>query len=243
MRTTMRQTGQTARTKRVLNSTGVVTLRSRFAVHYLGLTFFLLLAGTGGGWAAEPPTGPTYTNSLGMRFVRFEPGTFTMGTGTDLRIADIDFNGVEYDEQPAHPVTLTAPFYVLTARVSRAQFLQAGLAGEATGGGRVSWNNAAAFCAWLSKKEGPTYRLPTEAEWEYVRRNPGGVADFDLEWISDWHGAYRNNSLTNPAGPATGVLKVLRNDATNRLSQSSCACLLTSGPPSDRITGRNGHGP
>jgi hypothetical protein len=166
------------------------------------------------------------TNSPGIELVPVAAGSFIMGEAA---------NG-DWDERPAHQVLISQPFLIAAAEISLDQFRQfrpahnCSFEGKATG---VSWNDAVAFCAWLSQREGKPYRLPTEAEWEYAGRagtttpfwsgstpttnaaaaNPWGLRgthDGVLEWCHDCYAPYGWGARTNPAGAAAGLTKVVR---------------------------------
>ena len=114
----------------------------------------------------------TLVNSIGMKLVRIEPGTFLMGQN----------EGGDWDERPVHKVTISKPFYMAVTEVTNAQYEQfdpghrrlrgkCGLSQQDNEAALfVSWHEAVKFCQWLLKKEGKPYRLPTEAEWEYACR-------------------------------------------------------------------------
>ena len=120
---------------------------------------------------AEVPTEKNLTNSLGMTMVRVEPGGFALGSEKG-----------QWDERPVHKVRIARPFYLGVTEVTNAQYEQfdpghrrwRGKLGYSTADDEavvfVSWEDAVAFCRWLSNKEGRPYRLPTEAEWEYACR-------------------------------------------------------------------------
>ena len=163
--------------------------------------------------------GPVWTNALGMTFVRIMPGTFTMGEGDGHRIQDDGSR--DYEEQPEHKVMISKPFYMLQTKVANSIYGRSGLGGSADD---VSWDDATAFCEWLSQQDGYTYRLPTEAEWEYVQENPGQVQGMSgREWTYDWHAEYINDGQVDPIGPPTGFNKVIRENGRDRWSLPSNA--------------------
>jgi hypothetical protein len=172
-----------------------------------------LAAGLCLGAKGQLPLGPFFTNSLGMELVRIEPGNFTMGSGTDPKLADA--GTLAYDEQPAHRVTLTGAYYFLKDKVAQEAYARSGLPGSAKD---ASWEEAAAFCRWLSERERRAYRLPTEAEWEHVCRlaaeHKTVVAALEgREWVGDWHGLLPADAVADPTGPVTGTTRVIRGGA------------------------------
>ncbi len=167
-----------------------------------------------------------FINSIGMNMIPIASGQFFMG----------DSSG-QWDEQPVHRVIISRPFFISATEVTVKQFqkyrpdfnIPSAYPPYVTG---ISWYDAVGFCQWLSKKEGRHYRLPTEAEWEYVCRagtttpyasgekppdpetaNPWGIKNMHtgaLEWCWDWYGEYPDTEQIDPVGRAHGFARVVR---------------------------------
>lgn len=181
-----------------------------------------------------------FANSVGQRMVPIPAGSFTMGalnpTPESLGGPSFSLRG-DWDEQIVHQVTITQPYFISETPVTQEVYRQ--FRQEETGVdffapyvAGVSWDDAVEFCAWLSRKEGKTYRLPSEAEWEHAVRggtatlfwsgdsppdrgaaNPFGIRDASIgfpEWCLDWHGQYPSGVQIDPVGPAAGIARIVR---------------------------------
>ncbi|MFT4863409.1 MAG: sulfatase activating formylglycine-generating enzyme [Pseudohongiellaceae bacterium] len=148
---------------------------------------------------------PVITNVAGQSLKLFYPGAFTMGASRR--------EAGRRPNENLRDIQLERPFYLSYNEVTNAQFrlfdpehtsgIVQGLSlnNEAQPVVRVSWNQAALYCNWLSEQEGiepfynvdsgdivgfnprsTGYRLPSEAEWEWVARTDGSGNTLKYPW-------------------------------------------------------------
>ena len=100
-----------------------------------------------------------------MLFARIEPGEFSMGTPSGEE-------GRRDDEGPTQQVTITRPFYLSVHEITQAQW--ASVMNEGPSSERpqteISWEDLQDFITALNAAGEVTYRVPTEAEWEFAAR-------------------------------------------------------------------------
>lgn len=186
---------------------------------------------------AQPSGGDFQTIDLGegvtLRLVSIPAGSFVMG----------DHDG-EPDETPCQDVAVSRAFWLGAFEVTNEQFgrfdpeHRSGLYHKRyiskDGPGmsledpqqpvvRVSWQQAQAFCRWLSKRTGKRFGLPTEAQWEYACRagSRSALSYGSIESDFSPFGNMADDSLRVPTAATGGVTTNLNLGKGNGVFESA----------------------
>lgn len=140
-------------------------------------------------------------NGVTFKMIRIDGGSFFMGAQKE------NPNGINYDneamniESPVHEVVLS-DYYIGETEVTQELWLaimrnnSSCFKGDKNPVENVTWEEAVEFCRRLTIETGKTYRLPTEAEWEYAAR--GGNKTYNYKYsgsvLLDYVGWYKGNS-------------------------------------------------
>ncbi len=141
----------------------------------------------------EVVVGPFWMGQCEVTWEEYDQFAFSYDLASKVR-RNVDLNAQPENEQRADAVTRpTAPY-----------------ADETFGYGRdgrpaicITHHAAMEYCRWLSAKTGQTYRLPTEAEWEYAARAGTTTPYFfgeDTEDIDDYAWYFDNAGEPMPVG-------------------------------------------
>ena len=120
-----------------------------------------------------------------MKYVK--AGTFNMGATPEITQFD-------KDERPVHEVTLTNDFYIGETEVTQALWTKImgnnpspyNKKGDNLPVNSVSWNDCQNFLKKLNSITGYTFRLPTEAEWEYAARGGNQSKKYMYSGSNNW---------------------------------------------------------
>ncbi len=132
-------------------------------------------------------------DGISIEMVKVEAGSFNMGATPEMENPDDR-------EKPVHRVTLTNNYYISKYEVTQALWKivmgsnPSNFKGDNLPVEKVSWNDCQKFISKLNKLTGKSFRLPTEAEWEFAARGgnksrgyqySGSNVIDDVAWFDD----------------------------------------------------------
>ncbi len=151
----------------------------------------------------QPPSvsSQTFTaNGISFKMIRVEGGTFMMGSEADG------------PEKPIHSVTLSS-YYIGETEVTQALWQAvmdsnpSGFQGSDRPVEQVTWDEALQFILKLNSLTGKSFRLPTEAEWEFAARGGNKSLRYKYSGSNDLNSvAWFDGNSGNETHPVKGKL-------------------------------------